>query len=66
MWRNDDLEVVVEIIRDMDCWVVDLHDVMRKRVAPELLLPDGLHPSLEGQQVIAAALVEQLAEGRGR
>jgi acyl-CoA thioesterase-1 len=66
MWRNDDLEEVAEIVRDMDGPVVDLQDVMRKPVDPELLLPDGLHPSLEGQQAIAAALVERLAEGRGR
>jgi len=66
MWRNDDLEEVAEILRDMDGPVVDLQDVMRKPVAPEFLLPDGLHPNLEGQQAIAVALVERLAEGRGR
>jgi lysophospholipase L1-like esterase len=29
---------------------------------PELLLPDGLHPSLAGQRTIAGALVEQLSK----
>jgi lysophospholipase L1-like esterase len=66
MWRNDDLEEVANLVREMADPVVDLQDVMRKPVDPELLLPDGLHPSLEGQQAIAAALVERLAEGRGR
>lgn len=66
MWRNEDLEEVAGIVRDLDDPVIDLQDVMRKPVDPELLLPDGLHPSLEGQQAIATALVERLAEGRGR
>ncbi len=66
MWRNDDLEEVAGIVRDIDDPVIDLQDIMRKPADPELLLPDGLHPSLEGQQLIAAALVERLAEGRGR
>ncbi len=66
MWRNDDLEEIAGIVRDIDDPVIDLQDIMRKPADPELLLPDGLHPSLEGQQLIAAALVERLAEGRGR
>lgn len=66
MWRNEDLEEVAGIVRDLDDPVIDLQDVMRKPVDPALLLPDGLHPSLEAQQAIAAALVERLAEGRGR
>ena len=66
MWRNEDLEEVAGIVRDLDDPMIDLQDVMRKPVDPELFLPDGLHPSLEGQRTIAAALVERLAEGRGR
>ncbi len=66
MWRNEDLEEVADIVRGIDDPVIDLQDVMRNPVDPELLLPDGLHPSLEGQRTIAAALVERLAEGRGR
>jgi len=66
MWRNEDLEEVADIVSDIDDPVIDLQDVMRDPVDPELLLPDGLHPSLEGQRTIAAALVERLAEGRGR
>jgi lysophospholipase L1-like esterase len=66
MWRNEDLEEVADIVRRIDDPVVDLQDVIRDPVDPELILPDGLNPSLEGQQTIAAALVERLAEGRGR
>jgi acyl-CoA thioesterase I len=66
MWRNDDLEEVADIVRGIDDPVVDLQDVIRDPIDPELLLPDGLNPSLEGQRTIAAALVERLAEGRGR
>lgn len=66
MWRNEDLEEIADIVRGNDDPVVDLQDVIRDPVDPELLLPDGLNPSLEGQRTIAAALVERLAEGRGR
>src|SRR3712207_8643870 len=66
VWRDEDVEEVAGIVRDLDDPVVDLRDVIRDPVDPELLLPDGLNPSLEGQRVIAAALVERLAEGRGR
>ena len=66
MWRNEDLEEIADIVRGNDDPVVDLQDVIRDPVDPELLLPDGLNPSLEGQRTIAAALVDRLAEGRGR
>lgn len=66
VWRNEDLEEVADIVRGIDDPVVDLRDVLRDPVDPELLLSDGLNPSLEGQRTIAAALVERLAEGRGR
>ena len=66
MWRNEDLEEVADLVRGIDDPVVGLQDVIRDPLDPELLLPDGLNPSLEGQRTIAAALVERLAEGRGR
>jgi lysophospholipase L1-like esterase len=65
MWRNEDLEEVADLVRGVDDPVVDRQDMIREPVDPELLLPDGLNPSLEGQRTIAAALVERLAEGRG-
>ena len=39
---------------------------MTDPMKPKLLLPDGLHPGLEEQRTIAAALVEQLVEGQGQ
>lgn len=65
-WRNEDVEEVADIVRGIDDPVVDLRDVIGDPVDPELLLPDGLNPSLEGHRTIAAALVERLSEGRGR
>lgn len=60
MWRNDDLDKVANIIRDIEDPVVDLQEVMEDR-DPALLLTDVLNPSLEGQKVIVRSLVERLA-----
>jgi lysophospholipase L1-like esterase len=60
-WRSDDLEAVADVIRRQPGPVVDLEAVFGRPPAPELLGPDGLHPSLAGQQVIARTLVEQLS-----
>ena len=59
-------EEVADAVRGSDDPVVDLQDVMIDPMNPELLLPDGLHPDLEVQRTIAAALVEQLVEGQGQ
>jgi lysophospholipase L1-like esterase len=42
--------------------VVDLQDAFGTPPPPELLLPDGLHPSLAGQKTIVRALVETLSK----
>jgi acyl-CoA thioesterase I len=62
-WRNEDLKKVARLV-----WegagkdpVVDLGKAFGDPANLELLLPDGLHPSLTGQKTIAAALVERLA-----
>ena len=60
MWRNDDLDKVANIIRDIEDSVVDLQEVMEDR-DPALLLTGGLNPSLEGQKQIVRSLVERLA-----
>jgi hypothetical protein len=60
MWRNDDLDKVANIIRDIEDPVVDLQEVMEDR-DPALLLTEVLNPSLEGQKVIVRSLVERLA-----
>jgi hypothetical protein len=66
MWHDEDQEEVADVVRGSDDPVVDLQDVMIDPTNPELLLPDGLHPGLEEQRTIAAALVEQLVEGQGQ
>jgi hypothetical protein len=65
MWRNKDLEAVAKAVRRQGDLVVDLRRVFGRPAKPELLLPDGLHPSLEGQKAIVTALVARLA-GVGR
>lgn len=60
MWRNDHLDKVANIIRDIEDPVVDLQEVMEDR-DPALLLTDGFNPSLKGQKVIVRSLVERLA-----
>jgi lysophospholipase L1-like esterase len=63
-WRNADLAEVAKLVRGVagEDPLVDLWDVFGAPAKPELLLPDGLHPSLTGQKAIAAALVERLSE----
>jgi lysophospholipase L1-like esterase len=63
VWRNADLKEVAELVCGVagEDTLVDLREVFGDPANPELLLPDGLHPSLAGQKVIAAALVERLA-----
>lgn len=62
MWRNVDLAEVARLVREVagEDPLVDLWEAFGDPVKPELLLPDGLHPSLAGQKAIAAALVERL------
>ena len=60
-WRNADLAEVVRLVREVAGrdTLVDLWEAFGDPPEPELLLPDGLHPSLAGQRSIAAAFVEQ-------
>jgi lysophospholipase L1-like esterase len=58
--RNDDLITIADAIRRQPEPVVDLVALFGRPPAAELLLADGLHPSLAGQQAIARALVERL------
>lgn len=59
--RNDDLLVVGEHLRARPEPVVDAQAVFGVPAFPELMEPDGIHPSLAGQKAIAEALVERLA-----
>lgn len=65
-WRNADLAEVARLVREVAGrdTLVDLWEAFGDPPEPELLLPDGLHPSLAGQRAIAAALVEQLGYRR--
>ena len=60
-WRNADLAEVARLVREVTGrdTLVDLWEAFGDSPEPELLLPDGLHPSLAGQRAIAAAFVEQ-------
>jgi acyl-CoA thioesterase-1 len=59
-WSNDDLEAVGDVVRRQPDRVVDVQAVFGRPAAEEFLLPDGIHPSLDGHKAIARALVEQL------
>jgi acyl-CoA thioesterase-1 len=59
-WRNGDLVAIGDVICRRPEPVVDLRQVFGRPPDPRLLLPDGLHPSLEGQVAIVQALVETL------
>ncbi len=63
VWRNRDLEQVARLVREVagDDPLVDLWEAFGDPADPELLLPDGLHPSFAGQKAIAVAFVERLA-----
>jgi lysophospholipase L1-like esterase len=56
---------VARLIREVagEDILVDLWETFGDPPKPELLLPDGLHPSLAGQGAIATAFVEQLVTG---
>jgi lysophospholipase L1-like esterase len=60
MWSNDDLRAVADAVKRMPDPVVDLQALFGLPPNPSWLLDDGLHPSLEGQKAILAALVDRL------
>jgi lysophospholipase L1-like esterase len=59
-WRNADLLAIGDEIRGRPEPVVDLQSRLGNLPDPELLGPDGLHPSLTGHQAIARAVIERL------
>ncbi len=59
-WSNRDLSAIAAVVRRQRDAVVDLQAAFGNPANPDLLLPDGLHPSLAGQMVIVRALVERL------
>ena len=61
MWLNQDLEAISEIMRQMPESVVDLQQVFGSPANLDFLLPDGLHPSINGQKAIVKTLVRKLS-----
>lgn len=59
-WRNTDITALADAIRGFDDPVVDLVAVFGIPAHPDLQGPDGVHPSLPGQQRIVMALAETL------
>jgi lysophospholipase L1-like esterase len=59
-WRNDDLLAVGDTVRGRSEPVVDLQALFGVPPVADSPGPDGLHPSLAGQQAIARAVVERL------
>lgn len=67
VWSNANLAEVGRLMREVagEDPLVDLWEVFGDPPNPDLLLPDGLHPSLAGQRTTAVALVERLAMAPG-
>ena len=61
MWRNVDVAQKSRLVRMQHGPVVDLDPPFTAAAGGTLLLPDGLHPSLAGQQTIAGELIRTLA-----
>jgi acyl-CoA thioesterase-1 len=61
-WSNRDLVAIAEVMHQFPDPVVDLQMVFGNPANPDLLLPDGVHPSLAGQKAIVTALVERLSD----
>ena len=61
MFTNRDLRAVADAVCRRPEPVIDLQAVFGVPANPDLLLSDGLHPSLAGQKAIVTALVEHLS-----
>ena len=62
-WSDEDLEELAKLVHEVagEDPLVDLRKTFGNPANPDYLLPDGLHPSLEGQKAISAAVVERLS-----
>jgi lysophospholipase L1-like esterase len=61
VWRNAEVAAKADILRAQPDPVVDLGPVFGGEGLPALLMPDGLHPNVEGQLAIARAVVRALS-----
>ncbi len=57
-WRNRDLHRLSAAIRSLPGPTVDLTALFGDPADPRLVGPDGVHPTIEGQQVIARAVID--------
>ena len=64
-WLAEDIDGVAALVRDSPGQVVDIHGLLSAS-ASQLLLPDGLHPNLLGQQQIAEAVLLALPDAQRR
>jgi acyl-CoA thioesterase I len=60
-WKNEDLALRSSLLASLGFRVVDVRSNFGNPVDPQLLLPDGLHPSLAGQLGIARSVIEALS-----
>jgi len=60
MFLNDNIISIADVIRKQPDKVVDIQAVFGVPPEPELMLFDGLHPSLEGQKLIVSELIKEL------
>ena len=60
-WHAQDVVDVAATIRNLHPDAVDVHAVIAELGPRSLLLPDGVHPSLHGQSVIAELVLHALA-----
>jgi acyl-CoA thioesterase I len=59
-WKNADIAAIAQVVREQPGEVVDLYQKFAEPPREELMQPNGLHPSLEGQKLIVKALIERL------
>jgi len=64
-WLTEDIDRVAALVRHSPGQVIDIHELLTAN-ASQLLLPDGLHPNLLGQQQIAEAVLLALPDAQRR
>jgi len=60
-WKAADVQAIGETMRGLGDPVVDLRPAFAGDAGAELILDDGVHPTLQGQQAILRALVAKLS-----
>jgi len=64
LFRNADIAVIADLIKDRPEPVIDIRGLFEASQQQDLLLEDGVHPSLEGHKVITRAVVEFLSRAQ--